>query len=199
MSFTINTFKPNASQLLYSIVSLSKVAKEHLLGKGKRYEKLLKEITSYDVYDDEGYYPKNGKEVYTKLGLNSNKYKKLLTEIYDDLKELIRNDEKALTIKTYECYFSVSGRDNTHAAFRCQIPYIPNVGDNLQFSFLGAALGDREHTFYLEHILHELTDEKQIIFITLKPGYYSGYAKMMEEKEKYDKHQRWLKRLRWED
>ena len=185
--------QPDLRSILISVASLAKIAQKHLIGIGKPYEELIEDLVGYDIHDEDAYFPETNKEIYSKLDIKPNVYKKWLKMLYVDLQDLLKNDKPIVyELNGYNCFITARGRDKSHFYFWCRLPIVPRVGDGMDFLFLKSILGTTH--FYVDYVTHECTDEQQSVIIGLEAGYYNAYSKMKEAEEKHKDFYGWFKR-----
>ncbi len=163
--------KLSSKEMIVDITSMRSHARL-LLKTKKPYEVLLKALIAKDYYYDEDLSMPTLKELSNQTGITYQKVRNQLFLIYQDL--VLADDKIApLEFKEVEYLLSIYGRKNSLVHPVKSLPLMPRVGDNITIPYFTAYLNT--HTFYVESISHEMTDQKQITYIHLLPGYFSPY------------------------
>ena len=182
-------------ELIFAIQAMRKQA-NFLIGKGKSYDKLLAILLTKDYYNDDETHYFSSKELQELTRLPHQKIKKQMEQIHKDVFDRAFDDPDLFNFQSIIYDFYVKGWRNS-IGFKGRIPVLPRVGDDFDLPFLRAFDNGRGH-FYVSRIQHQFTDTTQIISIWLEAGIYNSYAKFKEDKDKYEEHERWLKRIKTE-
>ena len=67
------------------------------------------------------------------------------------------------------------------------------LGDMVDFPFLRAVVGSS--FFHVSHVHHEFDGDTQTITIWLESGEYNIYKRFSEDKEAYEREDRWRKQI----
>ena len=185
-----------SKDIMHSISAMASICSKHLLGKGKKYDILLKAILELDWHDEHRVFPSN-KQLYTFLGLTPGKYRKYLLAIYEDLEILLQSSGPvAFDIQEVEYEFFCYGYSDSLTHFRAKLPVAPQIGDAFEIPYVKAKDASWRY-MYVDSIEHVLTDRKQIIRLILQTGRLNPYEKHVEGKEEYDRKQEFKRRLKY--
>lgn len=143
-----------------------------LLGKGKRYEALLRLIIEKDYYNDNDLPLPSLKELQERLGLKYALVRKHLFEIYDDLLDHQENSID-FSIKSVEYVFGMWYFDNYVSLVINQLPVMPRVGEQMWIPYFKEKVGT--NLFFVDSVHHYFNDTKQSISISLSPGSYNSF------------------------
>ena len=165
-----------------------------LLNKGKEYDNLINEILNYDYNSEEEQSFPSIKGLQSKLNMNYTKLKRLIQQIYDDIYELGWKDATAFTLNNVEYEFNIEFNGH-YTSFRGFLPVCPRIGEAMQFPFFKPRTDGRDY-YYVSNVRHELTDEKQIVVLSLKCGFYNSYEQFHKDKDEFDEDLRWRARIR---
>ncbi len=108
--------------------------------------------------------------------LSSAKVRKHIRAIYEDiLKASTNSNHHAFTFEEISVFFVLTNRANDkHLTFETTaLPVIPRVGEDIQIPYFSAYLDTT--SFYVDSVIHDLEDNKQVIYIHLEPGHFSPY------------------------
>jgi hypothetical protein len=169
-------------ELIYAIISLPKQAKK-LLGENKDYEKTLMELLKYNYYGDNIGLPAI-KELCEEIGITRDKLKWQLNKIWEDLNTLFYNESDiALNIKEPIYSIYIKGWDKS-LLFKCKLPICPKEGEYIQIPFIKYYFG--YDFFYVDRVIHEIAEDKQIINLRVHQGTYNRYYKGLLDKKDYE-------------
>lgn len=177
-------------ELLNAIENLDTLS-NGLLGKGKPYDAILKDVLAHKNSMER--WPAM-KEYEKKFNLKPGGARKLLDQIYkelldlvcdyDDPKYIIKNVVHHFYIKYYEKAFNIV----------CKLPVTPSLGDRVEFPFLNAAVGSSY--FHVSLVHHEFDGETQTITLWLESGQFNVYKRFSEDKEEFEREERWHRQIR---
>jgi len=193
----MNTETMSSKDLQWSICCMENQARL-LLNKGKDYDTTLLEILNFNKI------PKfsmasipNSKQTYKLLRIKPEKFKKQLGQIYNDILEMADENPKPFTFTdvVYEFYFKDGEKSISISG---NIPVRPMVGEGFSLPFFKATFGGSFGTndFYVNSIDHALVDCKQYIQVELVAGRFNSYEKFKKDKDEFEKHERWVQRLK---
>jgi len=134
------------------------------------------------VVDREARTP-TGKQLQQALGVTPARFRRWLDALYAAYLQLLETDADAVTFQQVEHQLLLSGR-RASQAFSCRLPNTPRVGEQLQLDFLRAVTG--ESMFHVDDITHDFTDDRYVVLVHLKPGYYSGYRRQLLERARFE-------------
>lgn len=137
------------------------------------------------------------------LGIKPHFFRKWLNQIYNDLLELLRDEHKPqLVISEVEHHLSWHHRDKSFY-FVTSLPVTPTVGDSINLKFFRPI--ENSPVYYVDKVSHEITEEKQVIRIDLKTGFYNSFVKFHEDQDEaevsekgYYYYRNWMKKKREE-
>lgn len=135
---------------------------------GKDYSPLIGVILTLDP---EAKAP-TGKAIQQQMGISAAVYRRWLESLYLDFLALIATDADVLQFRDVEHIFYTGGK-GTNAEVRCRLAVTPRVGEAVELYFVSAYAG--EGTFYVSNVTHEYLQEKTLVHITLRPGYYDAH------------------------
>lgn len=160
----------SVKQILVDLISVKpQIVNE--FNNNERYEQLINFLNAKDYYNDEDLPYPTLKQIEKETGLKSYHIRKQLQEIYDklfdyeyDYKFDFKQTELIINVEYFKRY----------ASFKCKpLKILPRIGENITLHFLKAKVGT-EH-FYVQDITHRFENEKQIIVMSLKDGWYNSY------------------------
>ncbi|WP_103664201.1 hypothetical protein [Gracilimonas amylolytica] len=153
----------NFRQLLIALISEKKAIAKVLKGQEK-YDKLLSEISKYDIDDDEPL-PKQ-KDLLKTLGIKRKALIALMREMYDKFCSGISRHGN-YPIEEVEILICAS---NMHEDYWMISPerlgFLPNVGDRITIPFLRNNMSGGGY-FKVRDISHEIENQKHIIVISI--------------------------------
>ncbi|MCX6250324.1 MAG: hypothetical protein NTX61_06190 [Bacteroidetes bacterium] len=177
-------------EVLNAIANLDNLSSS-LLGKGKTYDTVLKEVLAHKGSLER--WPKM-KDFDEKFKLKPGNARKLLDQIYKDLMELVCDyDNPKYIIKNVVHHIYVQYFDRSFNIM-CKLPVTPSIGDWVDFPFLHAAVGSSY--FHVSRVHHEFDGETQTITIWLERGQFNFYKRFNEDKLEYEKEERWRKQIK---
>jgi hypothetical protein len=103
---------------------------------------------------------------------------------YDDPKYIITKVVHHIYAKYWERSFEIV----------CKLPVTPSLGDWVEFPFLRAAVGTSY--FHVSRIHHQFDGDTQTITLWLESGQYNVYKRFTEDKQEYEREERWQKQLK---
>ena len=156
-----------AGKMVYNL-SRVKPALLKLQQNGKEYYPLIEVILTVDP----GAKPPTGKAIQQRLGISAAVYRRWLDALYMDFLTLIATDADVLQFRDVEHIFYTGGNGN-NAEVRCRLAVTPRVGEAVDLFFLSAYAN--EGTFYVSNVTHEYLQNKTLVHVTLRPGYYDEY------------------------
>ncbi|UOQ75296.1 hypothetical protein [Hymenobacter cellulosilyticus] len=124
-----------------------------------------------------------GKKLQQDLGISPSKYRRWLDALYAAYLHLLESDADAVPFKQVEHQLILTGQ-RASQTFSCRLPITPRVGEQLQLDFLRAVTG--EYMFYVENIIHDLTDGRYSVLVYLKHGYYNAYQHQLKERSRFE-------------
>ncbi|GAB3840353.1 hypothetical protein GCM10028821_44960 [Hymenobacter jeollabukensis] len=124
-----------------------------------------------------------GKKLQQDLGLSPSRYRRWLDTLYTAYLHLLESDADAIVFKQVEHQLILTGR-RASQTFSCRLPITPRVGEQLQLDFLRAVT--EEYMFYVENIIHDLTDGRYSVLVYLKYGYYNAYQHQLTERARFE-------------
>ena len=153
----------NFRQLLIALISEKKAIAKVLKGQEK-YDKLLSEISKYDIDDDEPL-PKQ-KDLLKTLGIKRKALIVLMREMYDKFCSGISRHGN-YPIEEVEILICAS---NMHEDYWMISPerlgFLPNVGDRITIPFLRNNMSGGGY-FKVKDVSHEIENQKHIIVISI--------------------------------
>ena len=149
-----------------------------LIGKGKKYEALLKLIVEKDYYNDDGLKLPSINEIKERLGMSYEKVRKQLFEIYDDLLNHTENNI-VFSLKKVEYVFFLTYFDNNAILTINELPVMPRIGEQIWIPYFKEKVGT--DLFFVNSVDHYFYDTKQSISISLSPGSYNYYWKIRKD------------------
>jgi hypothetical protein len=153
----------NFRQLLIALISEKKAIAKVLKGQEK-YDKLLSEISKYDIDDDEPL-PKQ-KDLLKTLGIKRKALIALMREMYDKFCSGISRHGN-YPIEEVEILICAS---NIHEDYWMISPerlgFLPNVGDRITIPFLRNNMSGGGY-FKVKDVSHEIENQKHIIVISI--------------------------------
>ncbi|WP_417873984.1 hypothetical protein [Xanthomarina gelatinilytica] len=175
-------------------------------GSNEKYAQLLTFLNAKDYFNDDDLAYPTLKQIEEETGIKTYHLRKQLKEIYDKLFDYdydFNFDFSQTKLIINVEYFK------RYASFNCKpLKYLPKIGENITLHFLRAKVGT--DYFYVQDIRHSFIENKQIIDLYLKSGYYNSYwyyrkHKALEEGEigigeQYDLYEYQMKErlgLRW--
>ena len=179
-------------EIMHAIANLDTLSSS-LLGKGKNYDAILKEVISLKHVTER--WP-GMKDFEKKFNLKPGGARKQLDQIYkelmelvcdyDDPKYIIRNVVHHIYVQYWEKAFNIV----------CKLPVTPSLGDWVDFPFLRAAVGSSY--FHVSRVHHEFDGDTQTITLWLESGQYNVYKRFSEDKEEFEREERWRRQMRSE-
>lgn len=171
--------EPTSKNKLFDILDIIEHACEWLPADA-RYRDLLEYLRSSGIKEDDEAI--SIKKIAEGASISYTKAIKYISEIYRDLgfQEL----ENPLQHKFVEHHFHLQNRDR-YGYFKVQsLAKTPRIGEEIDVSFMHSQLG--AITFYVQGIVHEILEDRQIIHLHCKKGYYNRYweFRLDEAKEK---------------
>lgn len=160
------------------------ILSQRLIGVGKPYEKLLLAILEIDRESNERL--PTDKKMIQELAIKPHFFRKRLRQIYDDLYELLSDENKAqMIIGEVEHHISYH-RDGKGFYFVTRLPVTPRLGDSLNLDFFRPI--DGNGYYYVSRIYHRITESKQVIDIILGSGFHNSYSVFRDDKEEMEAH-----------
>lgn len=170
---------PSTNDMMYDIVQMPSRAKK-LLGRNARYERLLQYLINLNYPETEECHVPSLKVIATDLDIKYDHVRKEIAMIYHDLNLNFEQPSIPFEFNQILYEFTLKGYRNAIGIQVTHLPVLPRVGENIEFPFFKAYLDTR--SFYVESIHHEFRDNKQIICIGLKDGYYNLYWHIRKDK-----------------
>lgn len=174
---------------------------QRLIGIGKPYESLLLAILAIKRVGNEKF--PTDKTMIQELGIKPHFFRKWLNQIYNDLLELLGDEHKPqLVINEVEHHLSWHHRDKGFY-FVTRLLITPNIGDSINMNFFKPI--DNFPVYYVDRVSHEIMEDKQVIRLDLKTGFYNSYVKFHEDQEEAEASEKgffyyrdWMKKKRKE-
>jgi len=141
-----------------------------LLGLGKSYDEFLRFILDLEEY----HYPMI-KELSQKTEIPYSQIRTYLLKIYRDLMD-VENEDLKLPLDEVEYELSIEGLEKNVYLNLKNFPVLPRVGEHVVIRLFSEYLGNSH--FYVSDIVHSMEDNKQVIFISLKKGFYNPYWRL---------------------
>lgn len=157
----------SAGKMLYNL-SRVKPAMLKMQQTGKDYLPLIKVMLGLDPETK----TPTGKAIQQQLGISPTVYRRWLDSLYMDFLDLIAADADVLQFRDVEHIFYTGGKGSS-AEVRCRLAVTPRVGEAVDLFFVSAYAG--EGAFYVSNVTHEYLQDKILVHITLRPGYYDEY------------------------
>lgn len=171
--------KPTTKGMLLDICSMRSRAIK-LLNNQNGNNRLLETITAKDYYYDDNLQLPSLKSFSDMAGINYDKARKQLTEIYENLCSFEFNETNPFEFNQTEIWLRLAGLYKSKVIQVNQLPFLPRIGETIQFVFFKELIGTE--FFYVDNIYHELTDNKQKIHISLKYGTYNSYWQLRKDR-----------------
>lgn len=146
---------------------------------GKDYAPLIGVILEIDP---EGKMP-TGKVIQPQLSISGTVYRRWLDALYADFVALIATDVNVLQFLDVEHVLYLQGQGEG-IEVRCRLAVTPRVGESIDLYFL-SAFADAG-TFYVSRITHEYLQDKTLIHITLRAGYYNAYLTHLQSRAYFE-------------
>lgn len=156
-----------APKMLYNLARVKPALMKMQQG-GKDYAPLIGVILEIE---SEGKTP-TGKAIQQRLGISALVYRRWLDALYADFVALIATDARALQFTDVEHVLYLEGQGEG-IEVKCRLAVTPRVGEEVELRFLSAFANDS--TFYVTHITHEYVQNKAVVHIALRAGYYDAY------------------------
>jgi hypothetical protein len=171
----METFTITPKGMIRDILSQINFAYQ-LKNKGKDYDALLSVLLSYE--DRDGYPTIN--ELTKKLAVSYSVFKRLVSELYDDLCNIYENGiDYSITKNQY--IFSLNWL-GSYAQVKLQnLPVCPRVGETVQLPFFREKVGT--DNFFVKSIIHYFSDEIQTIYFHLAVGQYNVFWNHFRDEE----------------
>lgn len=167
-----------ASKIIYSL-SLARPALAKLRGKGKPYDALIEVIMAIGPDDKSP----SSKALQEQFGINAGKFRKWLDMLHEDFIAAISADADVLQYTNIEHIVHVRGK-REGVSFLCRLPIIPRVGEGLELWFLMGETGDG--AYYVEDVRYELSDDKMLVIVSVRPGYFDAYFWQLRARAKFE-------------
>ncbi len=110
-----------------------------LLGNGKSYDVLLREILKYDYFCDDHHFV-TPKELQQKLNLSYEKFRKQINMLYDDFMRSISGPDTSLCIRDKLCAIYVYYFQKEVTFYAC-LSELPRVGEQMELPFIRPIIG----------------------------------------------------------
>jgi hypothetical protein len=156
-----------ASKMLYNLARVKPTLLK-MQESGKAYAPLIGVIQGIEP---EGKTP-TAKAIQQQLGISATVYRRWLDALYMDFVALIAADVDALQFTNVEHMLYLEGQGEG-IEVKCRLAVTPRVGEEVELRFLSAYTSDS--TFYVTHITHEYLQDKVVIHMALRAGYYDAY------------------------
>ena len=173
-------FQCSPKGMIMDISSMRSFAAQ-LLGKGKKYDRLLSCLLEKDYYNDDELPFPSVKYLKTYLGLNEYQVRKQLELIYHDL---IYTERKRHIVET-EYVFYLSYFENRHSLMMKSLPVIPRIGEQVKIPFFNSCMGTS--VYYVEDIRYKFEDTKMSVYFSLSGGFYNLYWHWRKDEAKLKK------------
>jgi hypothetical protein len=167
-----------ASRMLYNLAQVKPAMLKMQQG-GKAYRPLLGAILTMDP---EGKMP-TGKAIQQQLGISATVYRRWLDALYADFLALVAKDADVLQFTDVEHVLYVPGQGEV-SEVRCRLAVTPRVGEGVALPFLSAFASTG--TFYVYSIEHECSQGKNVIHLSLQPGYYNAYLSHLQRRAEFE-------------
>ena len=167
-------------EVLRNISSLKANALK-LLENGKPYASLLRYILEQNFSTIGILKIPTLKAISRESGIQYDKVRKYLNEIYQDL--LFDPDAyPVFNFSKIHYEFVIEGwtKDKSITALVDKLPVVPRVGDNITLPFFTAYL--QSSFFHVEKVEHEFDEDEQVVVIYLKVGNYNQYWHFRKDK-----------------
>ena len=163
---------------MYDLMSMS-----HILGRLAQqpleWQPLAKALLAADPKKK----PPTAKLLHQELEIPPSRYRRWLDALYFAYSTLLENDADAVPYPQVEHQLILSG-SRASQVFICRLPVTPRVGEQVYLDFLRAVTG--EHTFYVDGITHDFSDEHYVILVYLKYGYFNAYRHQLLDRARFD-------------
>lgn len=168
-----------ASKMLYNLARVKPALLKMQQG-GKGYVPLIEVILEMEP----GEKTPTGKAIQQRLGISAVVYRRWLDALYADFMALIATDADVLQFMDVEHVFYLEGKEEKSIEFRCRLAVTPRIGEGIDLYFL-SAFAD-EGTFYVSRITHEYLQDKTLIHVTLRAGYYHAYLAHLQSRAYFE-------------
>ncbi|MDB5257414.1 MAG: hypothetical protein JWM14_2109 [Chitinophagaceae bacterium] len=181
---TIN--KPSTLETFYSISNDYSCARK-LIGNQKDYSGFLEKLVEQNFHHevDERI---TIKEIAQLFGHDVSKVTKWIRQIYEDIFKLNQAHPELFLGEGIRYNLHVKNYDN-FCYFATTLKETPRKYDQFSWWFLNAKMGTGQ--FYVQDILHEITNGKQQIILYLKGGYPNEYRDHLIERAKFEQTISW--------
>lgn len=168
----------SSNQMILDIASMRSQAQK-LENREVDYNSVLQAIIKDDIYYDDDLEIPSIKQLGLQLNLSYDKVRRYIRKIYDDLTS---EDGCKLPFEFKEVEFSIGVNGfNGYVHFIAKsLPMVPRVGESFCVPYFKAILGT-DH-FFVETIQHYLEDQRQVVHIQLKAGFYNAYWHYRKDK-----------------
>mgnify|MGYP000515600463 CR=1 FL=1 len=163
MNWLMNTKEVSARLILYDLMKMPESLKV-LLERDYEFNVFLRPFLECDWEAEYGNESPSIKQLSIKFGIKYDKLRKYLHQIYEVVIEEL--EDFFIDFKKKEYWLIVSSKRLKRGLCIVvkSMPIIPRVGEEVDFTFLGAYL-DSLSTFYVEKICYEFKEDKQIVNI----------------------------------
>jgi len=167
-----------SSKILHSL-SVARPGLAKLQGKGKPYDPLIEVILTIGPDDK----TPASKTLQEQLGITAGKLRKWLEDLHQDFIEAISADADVLQYTNVEHMLHVRGQ-RENVSFLCRLPIVPRIGEGIELWFLMGETG--EGAYYVEDVRYELSDDKMLVSVSVRPGYFDAYFWQLRARAKFE-------------
>ncbi len=160
----------SVKQMLLDIITIIPQLKR-LYSRNEKYKAIIQFLDTNDFYNKEDVPYPTLKVIEKATGLKPHAIRKLITEMYYGIYDY-ENDFTFDFGKT-EVIFTAEAYKNCGIFKTNNLEHLPRVGENLKLPFLKAKTGT--DLFYVQSIHHTFDNDKQLIDVRLKNGFYNSY------------------------
>lgn len=168
----------STKQIIIDFIYIGNQLKE-LFKDRKEYQSIIEFILAEDYLNEDLKipYPKL-KDAEVATGLKLHILRKLLLKMHS---EIFTYERKLnLSFKKVLYHFYVSYFDHSCQFTVDYLTHLPRIGDSISLPFVSALIPI--NYFYVDDIKHELENNTQIVFITLKVGSFNEYFRYMKDR-----------------
>lgn len=152
-------------------MSLKKTLKKSL-GHEEALEPLIEALCKWEPRKEENKNYPLIKDLVALSGLSYDKVRNQLQQIYKKVIDMAEED-LSFTMKEVE-YIFYANTDKKSLSFKVKsLPVVPRVGEQISIPFFGAYLDN--YSFYVESVNHDIEEDRQIVSIDLRQGYFNPY------------------------
>ena len=127
--------------------------------------------------------PPTAKLLHQELEISPSRFRRWLDALHAAYLDLPENDADAVPYRQVEHQLILSG-SRASQVFSCRLPVTPRVDEQVQLDFLRAVTG--EHTFYVDGITHNFSDEHYVVMVYLNYGYLNEYRHRLLDRARFN-------------